>query len=922
MLEPGQCLGGYRIAAIIGRGGMGEVYSATQLSMDRQVAIKVLAPRLAKQDPSFAEKFIAEARAAGRLNHPNIVGVHDVSNTQAPAGCFGVAAGETIHYFSMELIDGETVKDVIERQGAIDLPTVSRIMMGMVEALNFAETHQIVHRDIKPDNIMLTADGRVKLADLGLALHMDSAEAISGSEKDEQGRAKVMGTPLYMSPEQARAQPVDHRSDQYSLGATLFHMLTGRAPYQGDSAKTIMRSHCFDPIPDPGTINPQVPSTWRELCMKLMAKLPADRFATAAQLRTTVKAIVQRKPLPSGRHRPSAGARSKTGLIVAAAAIVVLAIIAWFAISKDKSSPPSKGEPASQPTVTPTRPTQPIESPAQRLRNVLAQLPSEPTAALQALDKLANDPTHSSIAAELRAHRATLASAAEERRRQPLRAALQQAAQELDAGHLNAFRSKMSGLTPEPWMQDTITELHNRHRASEAQITNRISTMLDAAKQLGDCDLIQREIGATELSSAARTPLINRLQQRRQELTTVAKPPTVAASTDHTPWRNLSLNLERSRGVLPYGSFQEVCSAALSTFPDGDKQQIETLSTISSLAERTELALRLYIAQKQPKLECRVGERQGTFILRRLERDSVRYSLPNSQVEAECKRQLAVLPWRELINPALAANNTSEPDAELAFLWYWRSPEATAALARVATNPLARAIASYERRSRPLDITGVITTRAGLLEIAYPFAASKDPELLTAWNGPGLSIDERGLHWATEQTVARGATPDSALPAMTWKQRLRLPCTLEATVALDKADPLEAYAPLVLIGLASTDNVVRFGLRLQAPEGADENTKRQLNVGVFRTNPTSKNIEQSKLISGLPPLDDVTATIRLRMTIDRTGKIELRANDVLLDPIVPFTLPEDAQLTPIIQIRQFVKRGGLSISNLVITGRP
>jgi serine/threonine-protein kinase len=296
MLPPGSRLGGYEVGPLVGRGGMGEVYRAKQLSMDREVALKVLSPKLARQDPSFADKFVAEARAAGRLNHPNIVGVHDVGNATAPEGCHGIAAKEVVHYFSMEFIEGETVKDVIERQGAVDIETVARIMTGMGEALAFAEAHKIVHRDIKPDNIMMTGNGLVKLADLGLALHTDSEEAVVGAGKDEQGRSKVMGTPLYMAPEQARAQPVDHRADQYALGATLYHMLTGRPPYTGESAKAIMRAHCFEEIPDPQEENPETPPIWRELCMRLMAKGADERFASAAELRTAIKAAVRWKP--------------------------------------------------------------------------------------------------------------------------------------------------------------------------------------------------------------------------------------------------------------------------------------------------------------------------------------------------------------------------------------------------------------------------------------------------------------------------------------------------------------------------------------------------------------------------------------------------------------------------------------------------
>src|SRR3954466_2481837 len=226
-LQAKQRVGGDEIDVLVGKGGMGEVYRARQLSMDRVVALKVLAGRLVRTDPSFAKKFVDEARAAGRLNHPNIIAVHDVGKAMIPAPGGGE---EEASYFSMEYVDGETLKTIVQRDGPPRRELVERVMAAMADALVYAEAMGVVHRDIKPDNIMVTEGGQVKLADLGLAQQMgDGAEGLDG-ERDAQGRSRVMGTPMYMSPEQARGLPTDHRSDQYSLGATLFHLLTGRAP--------------------------------------------------------------------------------------------------------------------------------------------------------------------------------------------------------------------------------------------------------------------------------------------------------------------------------------------------------------------------------------------------------------------------------------------------------------------------------------------------------------------------------------------------------------------------------------------------------------------------------------------------------------------------------------------------------------------
>ncbi len=282
LFAPHQRFGGYEIVELIGRGGMGEVYRARQLSMDREVALKILSPRLAHKDPSFAQRFVDEARAAGRLNHANVVHVHDVSTAT-------LDDGSAVHFFSMEFIDGESVQDLLNREKRLTPAQIAPIMVGVAQALSFAAKVGIVHRDIKPDNIMITKSGLVKVADLGLAIQSQNGDDHQ-PERDEHGRAKVMGTPLYLSPEQARAQPVDHRSDQYSLGATLFHLLTGDAPYRGPDAKSILKAHVVEPVPEVLERCPDADPAWAELAERLLQKRPEDRFAHADDLVEAVEA--------------------------------------------------------------------------------------------------------------------------------------------------------------------------------------------------------------------------------------------------------------------------------------------------------------------------------------------------------------------------------------------------------------------------------------------------------------------------------------------------------------------------------------------------------------------------------------------------------------------------------------------------------
>jgi serine/threonine protein kinase len=279
---PPVIVGGHRLLKRIGRGGMGEVYKALQLNMDRVVALKILTPRLAK-DEKYIARFRREARAAGRLNHPNLVLVYDV----------GEDAGK--HYFSMEYVEGRTVKEVLKREGRFTPASALTIIEQIAAALECAHRGKIIHRDIKPDNILLTANGTAKLADLGLA------KVLEGSLHESETQAGVtMGTPRYMSPEQARAEAsLDHRADLYSLGATLYHMLTGEAPFDGSSSLDILLKVLREPPPRPDRLEPLLPPPLTQLVLRLLAKDPAERPQTAAGVWREVRAL--RDDLEAGR---------------------------------------------------------------------------------------------------------------------------------------------------------------------------------------------------------------------------------------------------------------------------------------------------------------------------------------------------------------------------------------------------------------------------------------------------------------------------------------------------------------------------------------------------------------------------------------------------------------------------------------------
>ncbi|MCZ6599128.1 MAG: serine/threonine-protein kinase [Planctomycetota bacterium] len=257
-------IGGYRIDRLLGRGGMGTVFLAEQESLHRPVALKILSPRLAA-DADFVRKFQTEARAAAALNHPNVVVVHDV----------GEADGH--HYLSMEFMEQGSLEDKLTVGGKIAWRTVLDILHDAARGLMFAEERGIVHRDIKPANLMQNAAGTIKIADLGLATTVE-AEATQSEGK------KIYGTPHFISPEQARGEAVDNRSDLYSLGASAYRLLTGHTPFEGESTRDILRGH-FNDEPRPlRELEPEIPAGLDELVLRLLAKAPEGRFPSAEML--------------------------------------------------------------------------------------------------------------------------------------------------------------------------------------------------------------------------------------------------------------------------------------------------------------------------------------------------------------------------------------------------------------------------------------------------------------------------------------------------------------------------------------------------------------------------------------------------------------------------------------------------------------
>lgn len=270
-LHNGATLGPFRIIHPIGEGGMAKVYKAYQPSMERYVALKVL-PAYYAEDPQFFERFAREARVIARLEHQNILPVFD----------YGEQDGIT--YLAMRYVEGGTLKELLSR-GKLTLRDTLQILTQVCSALDYAHRQGIIHRDVKPSNIILDREGAVYLTDFGIA-------KVLGAGQDLTGTGAAIGTPAYMAPEQALGEKVDGRTDIYALGIILYEMVVGRVPYQADTPMAILMAHLRDPLPLPRDINKDIPEEIEAVIIKALAKDPADRYQTANEMAQALRQAV------------------------------------------------------------------------------------------------------------------------------------------------------------------------------------------------------------------------------------------------------------------------------------------------------------------------------------------------------------------------------------------------------------------------------------------------------------------------------------------------------------------------------------------------------------------------------------------------------------------------------------------------------
>jgi serine/threonine-protein kinase len=290
MTQPRLLGGRYELDGIVGRGGMAEVFRARDIRLDRIVAVKTLRDDLAR-DQTFQARFRREAQSAASLNHPSIVAVYDTGEDMV---------GPTpVPYIVMEYVDGRTLRDLLRDDRRLLPERAMEITDGVLRALEYSHRNGIVHRDIKPGNVMLTRAGDIKVMDFGIA------RAVSDAQATMTQTAQVIGTAQYLSPEQARGERVDARSDLYSTGCLLYELLTGRPPFTGDSPVAIAYQHVREnPIP-PSRVDPEIPGWADAIVLKAMAKDPGDRYQSADEMSNDIQRALQGMPVAAATRLDS-----------------------------------------------------------------------------------------------------------------------------------------------------------------------------------------------------------------------------------------------------------------------------------------------------------------------------------------------------------------------------------------------------------------------------------------------------------------------------------------------------------------------------------------------------------------------------------------------------------------------------------------
>jgi serine/threonine protein kinase len=540
-------LEGYRLIEVLGEGGHGTVYRAEQLSLHREIALKVLHKDLTK-NPEFVGRFVAEARAAARLSHPNVVQVFDVGHD-----------GDT-YYLSMEIMGHGSLEDRLKRGGRIPVEEGLQLIIDAAKGLSYAESMRIVHRDIKPDNLMVDTHDTAKIADLGLAMPDDA----------EQG--KIVGTPHFMSPEQVLNKPLDHRSDLYSLGCTFFRLVTGRTLFQCKTTKEILTAHVKSEPDLASDVHDDVPMVVADIIDRLVEKAPEDRFQSAEDLIDELELVL---------HPPA-----KKGPLIGVIAVSVL--IAGYALYWGLTQPKGKGGTKIVQVTDPKLEKELREEKALTRFNILVNRDEPPMTMAASLDTFSKHKNYSGTKAATDA----VAKAKDLRTKEGARlekerihAAAVATARDLLKGRIQKliddgkFKEAAAGFNPgdiskdilrEEPLQVVLTEMNEKLLAAAGVQLSKLKSAVDQAKTARDPDAVEKALSTIDIvldtthaaswpreAFADRGELSNYLATERRAVKQLRQ--DLASSRESSAWANY-----RRRTLSKDGILQEVRAFDLS----------------------------------------------------------------------------------------------------------------------------------------------------------------------------------------------------------------------------------------------------------------------------------------------------------------------------------------------------------------------